>query len=174
MREKDRGRYTHTGRSSALLRALGFSRARRIIEVGGLRNASQRAKWTDGWSTLTFVEWTRIHGGGVVMVEPRPKLKAIASVFKGERPPQLLIDPRRAEDREEFDCDLLYLDGPNRPEPHLHAVKRTTATVVAFDDVEGYPYGPKHQTSIPWLLDRGWQVYAHVGRVMILNAPEHP
>lgn len=164
--------YTKTGRSEAILAGLAHAPpAPIIVEVGSTRNSSDAARLSDGWATLTFAEWVRDHGGVVHSIDPRPRMGEIQKVLGGL---SVFVHPSKIESWTSWPdpVDVLYLDGPNHPEPHLAAAREAVArgcTVVLCDDVIHADYGPKATTAVPYLLGQGFEILAQVGRVLILT-----
>lgn len=171
--------YTKTGRSSDLLAGLAYLDGTPdpvIVEVGSTRDTREAARWSDGWATLTFLEYTEKHGGAVHTVDVKPRLDALRTVT-GRHFPRLTTHvadvlswngwPSRV--------DAIYLDGPNEAAPHLHATTQAVARgceLVIFDDVVEADYGPKATTAVPYLEALGWRIVVRGERVLAMTTPE--
>lgn len=137
-----------------------------ILETGSIRNENESFRDSDGWSTLTFAEYTKKYGGTVTSIDL--DTSAARRVLKkyGASERVTFIDGYSVEVLANLvaahrSFDVIMLDSDNDAQLILHeylVAKQlaTRGTLIVFDDIdtrEGTDVVKGHQV-VPWLEKR--------------------
>lgn len=138
-----------------------------IFELGTVRNKSEAARESDGWSTLWWARYVAEHGGHVWTWDKQQRPNVLARVLGPLREHVTAIEADASA--MSGSCDLLYLDGPNEPAPHLAVFQACPSPLVLCDDVVDDDFGPKASSVVPAALAQGYRIAWHEGRHLLLE-----
>jgi predicted O-methyltransferase YrrM len=144
----------------------------RILETGMIRGTTDNYRTGDGWSTLTFAEHVRDHGGSLTSIDIDPEAAVAARAVLEQH--ELDSDSVELVTGHSIDVlagvayrskvpvfDVVLLDSANDPDLILHeylTVYRliTSGGVVLIDDVDMTSTGiVKGHAIAPWFNDTG-------------------
>lgn len=151
-----------------------------ILETGTIRNTDPQYELDDGWSTVTFAEWCREHGGTIESVDL--EIEAAATVLEkrglrdvvhlvrhhsihflgarlfsnGTYAAGYMLENRVPEPK----VHVAYLDSDNDPtlildEYLLVTQMMPSGAILMVDDCDPVAGGHKGDKIIPWLKEHG-------------------
>ena len=181
-----------TGRHQSQIRTLRELHARfgfrpiRIVETGTIRNVRQDFRMGDGWATWTWLLWAKASESRVWTCDLDPAAIATCRhVTKDSSFIEYVVgDSVEFLQNFEDSIHLLYLDSfdagppgdPRVKEACKHQLREIEAAydkleedaLVVLDDVPADFRNGKGELSVPYLLDRGWQILSHQETQVIL------
>lgn len=131
-----------------------------ILETGTIRQESEEYRWNDGWSTLTFAENVRDHGGSLTSIDLDVAAADRVLTRHGLRDHVTLIEGdsiRTLQEMQGSSFDLVLLDSDNDADlimNEYHLVKpmvNTPGVIIVDDVVPGSPHVVKGHKLVPYL-----------------------
>jgi hypothetical protein len=138
-----------------------------LLETGSIRNSAPGHRLADGWSTLTFAEHVRDHGGSITSVDLNTSEAKVVLESEGLADKVELIDGDSVKTLLELrengrSFDLVLLDSGNDPDlifrEYQVAVKMVRhPSLIVVDDVKCHPdsHGTKGELVVPHLEAQG-------------------
>jgi methyltransferase family protein len=136
-----------------------------ILETGSIRGTEEQYHQNDGWSTLTFAEYVRDHGGSLTSIDldtaaanevlSRHEVRHLVDLIEGDSVETINALPRDTA------LDVVLLDSDNDADLIMRefiAVRELVISPALFlvDDVEPGSTGVvKGHTILPWLSNNG-------------------
>jgi len=182
-----------TGRQESQILTLKELHARyqfkpiRIVETGTIRNPLPRYRMGDGWATWTWLLWAKASQSHVWTCDLDPNAIATCRLVTDNSPYIEYVNSDSVAFLESFaeTIHLLYLDSfdtgppgdPRVKEACKHQLREIEAAydrldddaLVVLDDVPKDQKNGKAEFSIPFLIDRGWEILSHMETQVILS-----
>ncbi|MCA9319646.1 MAG: hypothetical protein KDB53_02870, partial [Planctomycetes bacterium] len=184
-----------TGRHESQIRTLQELHARyrfrpiRIVETGTIRNDHTNYRMGDGWATWTWLLWAKASKSHVWTCDIDPAAIALCRKVTKDSPFIDYVVSDSVAFLRDFQetIHLLYLDSfdagppgdPRVKEACQHQLREIEAAydkldddaLVVLDDVPNDLRNGKGELSVPFLLERGWEILSHQETQVILSRP---